>query len=52
MGRETTNVHLASRDAVPAVLADLEFTPRGWLHEAAKSMIKATRADWRVWRRR
>lgn len=52
MGRETANTHLACRDAVPAVLADLESRPRGWLREAAKSMIKATRADWRVWRRR
>lgn len=52
MGRETANVHLASGDAVSAIHADLQSRPRGWLREAAKSMIKATRADWRDWRRR
>lgn len=52
MGRETANVHLASADAVDAVLRDLASRDPSWLRDAAKSMVEATRADWRDWRKR
>jgi hypothetical protein len=52
MGRETANVHLASGEAVAAVLSDLQSRDPLWLRDAAKSMVKATRADWRDWRER
>lgn len=50
MGRETANVHLASGDAVDAVRSDLESRDPGWLRDAAKSMAKLTRAEWKAWR--
>jgi len=49
MGWETANVHLGSAGA-PSLLLDLASRPAGWLHEAAKQMLAAVRADWEAWR--
>lgn len=49
MGRETANVHLGSRRAINKVKHDLNKRPEGWLHEAAKTMVQATTADWQRW---
>jgi hypothetical protein len=51
MGRETANVHLGSADAVPRILHDLRRRPSGWLLEAVGLLEKATRKDWKAWRR-
>ena len=50
MGHETANIHLASREALAAVQADLNTRPANWLHEAAKNMAHATTEDWHVWK--
>jgi hypothetical protein len=51
MGWETANVHLGS--AKPKTLAaDLAKRPRGWLYRAAKTMEKATLADFEEYRSR
>lgn len=52
MGWETANQHLGSKDAVPAILADLKKRKDGWLFKAAESMAKATEKDWEDWKRR
>ncbi len=49
MGRETANVHLGSRHAIAKVKRDLNKRPRGWLHDAAKTMAQAIASDWREW---
>ncbi|HWW54833.1 MAG TPA: DUF2252 family protein [Acidimicrobiales bacterium] len=49
MGRETANLHLASR-AASDILADLAARPKHWLSEAAQRMAKDTSADWERWR--
>lgn len=51
MGFETANIHLGSRNAVPAIEKDLRARPASWLHKAAKEMARATRSDWLRWRR-
>lgn len=50
MGWETANVHLGTAKA-KAVLADLRKRKGNWLHDAAIRMVKATKADWREWRK-
>lgn len=50
MGFETANVHLGTPGAARAILQDLNQRPRGWLHERAAEMVKATLKDYRVWR--
>lgn len=52
MGRETANVHLGSKRAATAVLRDLTNRPAGWLHAAARAMVKATSKDWEAWKAR
>jgi uncharacterized protein (DUF2252 family) len=49
MGWETANIHLATKTAIPRVLADLKRRPARWLRTAAKAMAKATLEDWREW---
>ena len=49
MGYETGNMHLGSREAVPAVLDDLNRRPPGWLAEAAERMAKQVTHDWGDW---
>jgi len=51
MGWETANIHLGSRKAMLAVRRDLARRKPRWLHKAAKSMLKVTLDDWKVWRR-
>ena len=51
MGRETANVHLASKSAVPAIRKDLARRQPGWLYAAARDMVNATMADYKQWRR-
>ena len=50
MGRETANLHLGTKKAVADVRRDLNKRPSGWLHVAAKSMMKATTEDWEAWK--
>jgi len=52
MGWETANIHLGSAKAIPAVRRDLAARKDRWLHKAAKTMLKATLNDWKVWRRK
>jgi hypothetical protein len=51
MGWETANIHLGSQKAIPAIKRDLAPRKDRWLRKAAKAMLKATLADWKVWRR-
>lgn len=52
MGFETANVHLGNRQAIPAVMRDLDKRREGWLHLAAKRMVKAVTRDWKAWVKR
>jgi hypothetical protein len=52
MGWETANIHLGSPKAIPAVQRDLAARRDRWLHKAAKTMLKVTLEDWKVWRRK
>ncbi len=51
MGYETANVHHASPKAIPEIRADLKKRPEGWLHDAAKQMVKAVEKDWEDWKK-
>ena len=46
MGRETANLHLATRDQRTKVLRDLNERKPDWLLDAAKAMADATKQDW------
>ncbi len=50
MGWETGNVHLGTRGAGKAVLADLKRRKPAWLREAATRMGRLVRDDWKEWR--
>jgi len=52
MGWESGNIHLGSRQAIPALKRDLAKRKGRWLHKSAKTMLKATLGDWRYWRRK
>jgi len=52
MGRETANLHLATRQAKALVLRHLGRQEDIWLERAARAMAKATKADWKAWRAR
>lgn len=52
MGWETANIHLGSPKSIPGVKRDLAARKDRWLHRAAKAMLKATLADWKIWRRK
>jgi hypothetical protein len=49
MGRETANVHLGTKQAIEKVKRDLKKRPEGWLHDAARTMVKTTAQDWQRW---
>jgi uncharacterized protein DUF2252 len=49
MGRETANIHTGSKRAIVRVKRDLSKRRVGWLHDAAKRMVRATTADWQSW---
>jgi len=51
MGKETANVHLGSKRAAGKIKRDLSKRPDGWLHNAAKAMVRATIEDWQSWSR-
>jgi hypothetical protein len=50
MGWETANVHLGTRGAAKAILADLKRRKAAWLREAATKMGRLVRDDWKEWR--
>lgn len=49
MGAEAANVHLGRPGIGPAILADLDARPAGWLTSAARAMADATTDDWKAW---
>lgn len=51
MGWETANIHLGSSKAISAVKRDLAKRKGRWLHKSSKTMLNATLADWKYWRR-
>jgi hypothetical protein len=50
MGRETANVHLATRGSASAILRDLSRRPAGWLGDAARRVSRLMAKDWADWR--
>jgi len=52
MGRETANIHRATRGARAAVLKHLARQKDGWLTDAAERMAEAVQKDWRMWKKR
>ncbi len=50
MGRETANLHLATRDQRTKVLRDLNERKPDWLLSAAQAMANATKQDWEDFR--
>ncbi len=50
MGKETANIHLGSKQAVPAIQKDLTERSAGWLQSAAAAMTQATQDDWQAWK--
>jgi len=50
MGWEAGNIHLGTRGAGKAILADLERRKPAWLREAATKMGRLVRDDWQEWR--
>ena len=50
MGWEAGNIHLGTRGAGKAILADLERRKSAWLREAATKMGRLVRDDWKEWR--
>ena len=51
MGWETANVHLGSRKSIGSVKKHFHKLTADWLLSSAKTMAKAVRHDWRVWRK-
>jgi hypothetical protein len=52
MGRETAQLHLATKGAAEAVAGDLKKLPEHWLHDAAAAMGRTVHADWEAWTHR
>jgi hypothetical protein len=50
MGWETGNIHLGTRGAGKAILADMKRRKSTWLREAATMMGRLVRDDWKEWR--
>ncbi len=50
MGWEAGNIHLGTRGAGKAILADLKRRKPAWLREAATKMGRLVRYDWKEWR--
>lgn len=50
MGRETANMHLASKRAIRKVHDDLMKHHANWLQQASTKMVEAITADWQAWR--
>jgi hypothetical protein len=51
MGTEAANVHLGTPEAARALQADLSGRPKGWLEDAARSLVKLIERDWVEWRK-
>ena len=51
MGYETANLHWGSKKAMPAVKRDLKGRRLGWLHLAARQMVRAVTSEWEDWRK-
>src|SRR5882762_6446150 len=49
MGWETANMHFSTPQAIAKVKHDLSARRGRWLHKTAKSMLAATRKDWKKW---
>jgi len=50
MGWEAANIHLGTRGAGRAIVADLARRKQGWLRDAATRMARRLRTDWKDWR--
>jgi hypothetical protein len=50
MGWEAGNIHLGTRGAAKTILADLKRRKPAWLREAATTMGRLVRDDWKEWR--
>jgi hypothetical protein len=50
MGWEAGNIHLGTRGAGKAILADLKRRKSAWLREAATMMGRLVRDDWKEWK--
>jgi hypothetical protein len=50
MGWEAGNIHLGTRGAGKAILADMKRRKSTWLREAATMMGRLVRDDWKEWR--
>lgn len=51
MGAETANIHWGTPAARESILEWLEQHEVDWLVDAANTMIRATRDDWKAWRK-
>src|SRR5882672_5388169 len=49
MGWESANMHFATPQAIAKVKHDLASRRGRWLHKAAKTMLAATKKDWKKW---
>lgn len=50
MGAEVANLHVGMPATLPAILADLDRRPTGWLFDAARKFSELMESDWRMWR--
>lgn len=50
MGWEAANIHLGTKGAGRAILADLKRRKQAWLRDAATRMARRLRADWKEFR--
>jgi hypothetical protein len=51
MGAEAANLHLGTKGAAEAVLADLAKRPKGWLAEAVRKFFRLVEQDRATWRK-
>lgn len=50
MGFETANIHLGMTGAAVDLRRDLQRRPQGWLLEASRKMLEASKQDWQDWK--
>ena len=51
MGWETANIHLGTKSARKPILNHMAKQKGKWLQQAASSMIKVVREDWKTWKK-
>jgi hypothetical protein len=51
MGWETANIHLGTRSVQKTVLRELEKKKGKWLLQAAETMLRALKEDWKTWKK-